>query len=122
MSTISIDSFFDELTKIAAEEFQGAAPTPQPNPNASADSMAAEGKNGDWRQAKKDDQTVPARKANNLFGLPLEVPKKGKRQYQDAGSSAAGSPDRSQAPVDGQSAANVSSGNQMSPATGPGGV
>lgn len=63
-----------------------------------------------------------ARRANDLFGLPLSVPpKKGVRVYEQ-GSAAAASPDRSQTPVDGQSTANIAAGNTMSPATGPGGV
>lgn len=63
-----------------------------------------------------------AREANGFFGLPLDVPaRRGVRRYEQ-GSSAAASPDRSQSPVDAQSTANISAGNKMSPATGPGGV
>lgn len=59
---------------------------------------------------------------NKLFGLPLHAPKRGKRQYEQG--AVAGSPqaDRSQAPISGQSTADIASGNTMSPASGPGGV
>ena len=113
MDKISVDAFFDELTKIAAEGGFPEASSPNSDP------MVNEGEN--WQQAKKDDQTVPARKANNLFGLPIEKPKRGKRQYQDQGSEAAQMPNMGQQ-MGGQSSANIGSSNQMSPAAGPGGV
>jgi hypothetical protein len=67
-----------------------------------------------------EDAGTPAHKANNLFGLPLEVPKRGKKVYEEG--SAAKSADPSQSPIDAQSTANIAAGNRMSPATGPGGV
>lgn len=86
--------------------------------------------NPSWKQTKepalqnqKPHSETPASKANAFFGLPLGPPRKRNvRQYEDQGSAAAQSPDRSQAPIDAQSSANISSGGAMYPATGPGGV
>ena len=76
------------------------------------------------RQTKKvPKQSEPAKKANDLFGLPMsEPPKKNVRRYDAGGPPGASSPDRGQQPIDAQSTANIAAGNTMSPATGPGGV
>jgi hypothetical protein len=113
--------FQDELAKIAAPNEATAGESPR---------IQEEKNNPDWRQKggepalqkQRPQSETPASKANALFGLPLGPPlKRGTRKY-DQGSAAAGSPDRSQSPVDGQSSANISQGGAMYPATGPGGV
>jgi hypothetical protein len=58
---------------------------------------------------------------NKKFGLPLHPTRPNTRRY-DPGPSSASSADRSQSPIAGQATANISSSNQISPATGPGGV
>lgn len=127
MHPFTLAGFQDELEKIAA-----------PNESVAQDSISRSGalriedekNNPDWRQKGKEpalqDQKpqseTPASKANAFFGLPLGPPRKrGTRQY-DQGSAAAASPDRSQAPIDAQSSANISQGGAQYPATGPGGV
>jgi hypothetical protein len=126
--------FVDELVKISGRETQGSESV-QPVDNASLDPMNTQGKSQGWEQKtapgkkpskdipkkQKPPEETPAIKANNLFGLPLAVERKGKRRY-DEGSTAASSPDRSQSPVNGQSTANISAGNAIAPASGPGGV
>lgn len=64
----------------------------------------------------------PAARANALFGLPIGPPFKRNVRFYDQGSEAAKAPDGSQAPVDGQSTANLSQGGAQYPAAGPGGV
>jgi len=121
MHPFMLAGFQDELEKIAAPNEATAGNNPR---------IQEEKNNPDWSQKgdepalqnQKPHSETPASKANAFFGLPLGPPhKRGTRQY-DQGSAAASSPDRSQAPVDGQSSANISQGGAMYPATGPGGV
>jgi hypothetical protein len=91
-----IGGFFDELEKISAQKKAPAAPPV---------SMAA--KKANEVLFASDDERHPDNKLNKIVSQ---------------GSASAAGPDRSQAPVDGQSSANISEGNKMSPASGPGGV
>jgi hypothetical protein len=141
MNPVTYAAFVNELEKIAIQ-----GPFEMNDQHAVANSalypLEQEGKNRDFRQTMPpggkeskvlprnqaarlqadSKESPPAREANNLFGLPLGLPRKrGVRSY-DTGSSAAASPDRSQTPTDAQSTANIAAGNTMSPATGPGGV
>ena len=77
---------------------------------------------GEGLQNQKPESETPASKANAFFGLPLGHPRKRNTKDYDQGSTAAGSPDRSQEGVGGTSSANISSGSAMNPASGPGGV
>ena len=134
-------AFVDELVKIAegTGPVSGQGPNEQTqqtaNMNSSTYPLLQEGKNSDWRQKGGDGSSKkafgqkhlkdspPAREANNLFGLPLsDPPKKGVRKYDQGGPPGAEGPDRSQAPIDAQSSANVAASSRVSPATGPGGV
>lgn len=64
----------------------------------------------------------PAKDANRYFGLPLDVPKRKKRNYELGNMSAAQSADRSQSPIAAQNTPDVGSQNRIDPAYGPGGV
>lgn len=136
MDLTTLRAFRDEFEKIAVEGGEAvqapqtsapaAAPPPVPEKElAKRDYIEAKAREyaERIRAAAKHDQMEPARKANNLFGLPVaEPPIRKVKKYQDQGSAAATMPDQSQAGAGGQSTANISAGNQMSPATGPGGV
>jgi hypothetical protein len=71
--------------------------------------------------SKKPGQSLPAKESNELFGRPM-VPDPKAQKRIDQGSAAAASPSRDASPIDGQSTANVAGSNQVSPASGPGGV
>lgn len=119
MNPFTLAGFHDELQKIAAPNEATAGDSPR---------IQEEKNNPDWRQKEpalqnqRPKSETPASKANAFFGLPIGHPRKRNTREYDQGSTAAGSPDRSQAPVDGQSSANISQGGAMYPATGPGGV
>lgn len=136
------EAFVDELRKIAAEPkyddqaAQSPAETTQYTNSSLAPSSGASGLSTwdqkelpDIRGAKKHKavqvmldglQSLPARKANELFGRKATVTKQGLTRNDD--SSEAKSQDRSQSPIDAQSTANLSQGGAMYPASGPGGV
>jgi hypothetical protein len=135
MDLMTLRAFRDELVKIAVDAQE---PTQAPQTmavNSSTYPMTAMENNSDWRQKRgrmaakeqeqakvPDDQEKPARKANNLFGLPETNPPQRKVRMYDQGSAAAQNADRSQSPIDAQSSANIASGGVMQPTAGPGGV
>ena len=134
MDLYSIRAFRDELEKIAVEAQEPAQAPQTMAVNSYTYPMSGMDNNSDFRQKKSDlvrkstvkavakDQDKPARKANNLFGLPDSNPPLRKVRMYDQGSAAAQNADRSQAPVDAQSTANIASGGVMQPTAGPGGV
>jgi hypothetical protein len=65
---------------------------------------------------------TPARRANEMFGLPLHHGRRKNTRMYEAGPSAAQSADRSQSPIAGQITPDVGAANAISPAYGPGGV
>lgn len=141
MSPATLTAFIDEMEKIAIQgPFEMA--DQHVAVNSALHPLEEEGKNRDWRQKLPTDgkppktppkeraarlkadtkESPPAREANNLFGLPLGLPRRRNVRKYDEGGSAAEASDRSQTPIDAQSTANVASSNMISPATGPGGV
>lgn len=138
LSNALIEGFLDELQKIAAgtEQPQIASAGPsQLVTTSTLDPLNSWDKNVDWhKNAPKQEkrrmplshplQGKPAREANELVFQTPPMPKeqKNSRMNYDLGSNSALSPDRSQAPIDGQSTTNIAAGNMMSPAYGPGGV
>lgn len=131
-----INGFFDELEKISAQSEQPQMESKGPNELVTTsvlDPNGPENKNNNWETKKKGKTekgpvappvSMAAKKANEvLFASDDERhPDNKLNKPVDQGSSSAAGPDRSQAPVDGQSAAGVSAGNKMNPSYGPGGV
>lgn len=131
MERHTLEAFVNELTKIAASQGStiqamkqsvekmkkvvGNLRTPTPSPTKKLATMTKY--TGPVKTAG-----LPARRANQMFGLPLHHGRRKNSRMYEAGPSAAQSADRSQSPIAGQTTPDVGAANAISPAYGPGGV
>ena len=137
-SPSTIKGFFDELEKISGPSEQPQMESKGPSElvtTSTLDPLNSWDKNGNWdkkgqggKKAPKQPSAPPAsmaaQRANQILFASDDPrhPDNKANKLLDQGSASAASPDRSQAPVDGQSTANIGAGNVMNPASGPGGV
>jgi hypothetical protein len=132
-----IAGFVDELSKIAAiksEQLPVQSIPSQLVTTSLTDPLNSWNKTPDWSKnspakGKKppkpppaEENSEPAKKANEVFFRPSDVPPQKKQLRQVSSDGAANQQNRDGSPIDAQSTANVASANMISPAYGPGGV
>jgi hypothetical protein len=132
---LMVQSFLDEMTKIAVAGEQPPMASPGPSQlvtTTTTDPLNSWDKDTNWKKESPlnypkpklrrstPDESAPSRLANKLFGRPLKNPPSGLQRTDDP--SSAKQMTRDGVPIDAQSTANIAAANTIFPASGPGGV